>query len=383
MKTLARLGMLIVVLGAIVYPLRLDDVPNLFPAGTPTPSGDTAVGPTPSPTGGETTLTQSPTATARATPRATPSRTPTLPPTLAPTPPPTPTPTPAPTPPPTPAPTPLRTPAPTPTPTITTGAWPTVRHIYQIVFENHESTEIIGSSQALYINSLIRGYEVATNYTAVAKPSQPNYLAMFAGSTLGVSDNDNHDLTAANLADQIEASGRDWRVAAQNYPLGCFTGASASDGADGSGTYTRKHNPAISFTQISGDPARCAKITDFAHFNPAVANYWMIIPNMCNSMHDCDIKTGDTWLKAFLPTILDSPAFKADGLIVITWDEGSTKIGGGGKVATIFISPKGKIVFSSPTAHTHYSLLRTIQELWGLPCLAKSCSANTMREFFP
>lgn len=380
MKTLARLGMLIAVLGAIVYPVRLDDVPNLFPAGTPTPSSDTAVGPTSSPTGGETTLTQSPTATARATPRATPSPTPTLPPTPAPTPTPTPVPTPVPTPS---TPTPS-TPAPTPTPTIATGAWPTIRHIYQIVFENHESTEIIGNvSQARYLNSLITAYEVATNYTAVAKPSQPNYLAMFAGSTLGVTDNNNHDLTAANLADQIEASGRDWRVAAQNYPLGCFTGASASGGADGSGTYTRKHNPAISFTQISGDPARCAKITDFAHFNPAVANYWMIVPNLCISMHDCSIKTGDDWLKAFLPTILDSSAFKADGLIIITWDEGSTSIGGGGKVATIFISPKGKIVFSSPTAHTHYSLLRTIQGLWGLPCLANSCSANTMREFFP
>lgn len=372
MKTLARLGMLIAVLGAIVYPVRLDGVPNLFPAGTPTPTSDTAVGPTPSPTGGETTLTQSPTATARATPRATPSRTPTLPPTLAPTPPPTP------------APTPPRTPVPTPTATIATGAWPSVRHIYQIVFENTESTKIIGNvSDARFLNTLITAYEVATNYTAVAKPSQPNYLAMFAGSTLGVTDNNNHDLTATNLADQIEASGRDWRVAAQNYPMGCFTGASASGGADGSGTYTRKHNPAISFTQISGDPARCAKITDFAHFNPAVANYWMIVPNMCNSMHDCSIKVGDTWLKGFLPTILDSPTFQADGLIIITWDEGSTSIGGGGKVATIFISPKGKIVFSSPTAHTHYSLLHTIQGLWDLPCLAKTCSANTMREFFP
>ncbi len=384
MKTFARLGLLIAVLGAIVYPVRLDGIPNLFPgglanlfpAGTPTPTGDTAVGPTPSPTGGETIFTQSPTSTvgssAGPTPRFSTSPTPTV------------RSTPAPTPVRTPVPTPVRTPVPTPTSTIATGAWPNVRHIYQIVFENTESTKIIGNlTDARYLNSLITAYEVATNYTAVAKPSQPNYLAMFAGSTLGVTDNSNHNLTAPNLADQIEASGRDWRVAAQNYPLGCFTGASASGGADGSGTYTRKHNPAISFTQISGDPTRCAKITDFAHFNPTVANYWMIVPNLCISMHDCSIKTGDAWLKGFLPTILDSSAFKADGLIIITWDEGSTSIGGGGKVATIFISPKGKIVFSSPTAHNHYSLLHTIQGLWGLPCLAKTCSANTMREFFP
>lgn len=370
MRRLRRLGLTIMILGAIVYPIRLDRGPNLQPGGSPAPSNDTAAGPTATPTA----LGATPEASPIGTPVAT--HTQTRAPTAGPTP----------TPPETPAPTPRRTPTPTPAPTPTnaTGAWPTVRHVYHIVFENRESTDIIGNvSEARYINSLITAYEVATNYTAVGKPSQPNYLAMFAGSTLGVSDNSNHDLSAANLADQIEASGRDWRVAAQNYPGACFTGASASGGADGAGTYTRKHNPAISFTQISGDPARCAKITDFAHFNPALANYWMIVPNLCISMHDCSIKTGDTWLKGFLPTILDSTAFKADGLIIITWDEGSTSIGGGGKVATIFISPKGKIVFSSPTAHTHYSLLHTIQGLWGLPCLAKTCSANTMREFFP
>ena len=78
MKTLARLGMLIVILGAIVYPVHLDGVPNLFvggvpnlfpgglpnlfPAGTPRPSSDTALGPTSSPTGGATNPTQAPTA---------------------------------------------------------------------------------------------------------------------------------------------------------------------------------------------------------------------------------------------------------------------------------------------------------------------------------
>ena len=226
MRTIRRLGMMIVILGAIVYPVRLDRAPSLLPGSTPTPSSDTATGPTASPTSAGATADATPIITTAPTAARTPIPTVTPTVTIEPTAPPTPTPTA----------TPRITPAPTPTATITTGAWPTVRHIYQIVFENHESTEIIGNvSQARYLNSLITAYEVATNYTAVAKPSQPNYLAMFAGSTLGVKDNDNHDLNAANLADQIEASGRDWRVAAQNYPLGCFTGASASGGADGSG----------------------------------------------------------------------------------------------------------------------------------------------------
>ena len=50
--------------------------------------------------------------------------------------------------------------------------------------------------------------------------------------------------------------------------------------------------------------------------------------------------------------------------------------------ATIVISPLVKAGFVSNTAHDHYSLLRTIQVAWSLPCLAHSCQANTLAEFF-
>ena len=107
------------------------------------------------------------------------------------------------------------------------------------------------------------------------------------------------------------------------------------------------------------------------------------MPNLCHDMHDCSVDIGDAWLKGFLPRILNSAAFKSDGLIFLTFDEGSSSLGGGGKVATIVISPKAKTGFSPGTAHNHYSLVRTIEALWGMPCMANSCSANTLREFFP
>ena len=100
-------------------------------------------------------------------------------------------------------------------------------------------------------------------------------------------------------------------------------------------------------------------------------------------MHDCSVATGDAWLRGFLPGILGSAAFKKDGLIVLTFDEGSSDIGGGGKVATIMISAKARTGFVSGHAHNHYSLVRTIEALWRMPCMANSCSANTLREFFP
>ena len=249
--------------------------------------------------------------------------------------------------------------------------------------ENEEASSIIGSSSAPYINGLAATYGLATNYTAVAHPSEPNYFALWSGSTQGITDDSVYNFTTGTtLADQIEATGRSWHVAAQNVPLFCYTGATASNGEDGPGNYARKHEPAISWTSVSGNANRCANITDFTHFDPNVGDYWFIAPNLCNDMHDCSVATGDTYLSGFMPKIINSAAFADGGVIFLTWDEGSTSTGGGGKVVTIVIGPLAKPGFSSATAHNHYSLVRTIEDGWGMPCLANACSANNLSEFF-
>ena len=264
----------------------------------------------------------------------------------------------------------------------TVPAVPAFSNIYVIVLENQEEPAIVGNSAAPYINSLIASYGLAGNYDAIGHGSQPNYIALVAGWTAGVTDNNNHDVTAPTVFDQIEASGRTWQVASENNPGGCFSGATASDGEDGTGVYVRRHNPAISFTSISGDPVRCARIGDFTSFNPAAANFSWIEPNLCHAMHDCSIAAGDAWLASFLPGLMASSAYQQGGLILLTFDEGTTNVGGGGQVATIVISPQAKTGFVSTIPHDHYSLLRTIQASWGLPCLALTCSANNLGEFF-
>ncbi len=262
------------------------------------------------------------------------------------------------------------------------GGVPSFSHVYVIVMENHEYSSIVGSSSAPYLNGLIAQYGLATNYDAVSHPSEPNYLALFSGSTQGVTDDGTYNLAGTNLADQVAAHQRTWRVFAQNVPLGCYTGASASGGPDGSGSYARKHEPAISFTDISGNAARCANIVNFSQFDPAAANYELIVPNLCNDMHDCSVATGDSFLKGFVPSILASPAFRTGGVLFITWDEGTTNLGGGGHVATLVIGPGVRAGFKSAVAHDHYSLVRTIEDAWGLGCLNQACSANDLREFF-
>jgi hypothetical protein len=261
------------------------------------------------------------------------------------------------------------------------AAVPSFRHVYLIVMENRESRSIVGNPAAPYINSLIARYGLATNYHAVAHPSEPNYLALFSGSTQGVTDDAVHQLARRNLVDQLEAAGKTWRVFAQNLPSGCFSGAVAHGGRDGTGTYARKHEPAISFKSIYSRPIRCAKIRDFTAFDPAAANFELIVPNLCNDMHDCSTAHGDTFLRSFMPKILGSPAMKGS-VIFLTWDEGTSALGGGGKVATIVIGPTVAKGYRSATPHSHYSLVRTIESAWGLGCLNRTCFANTLSEFF-
>ena len=265
----------------------------------------------------------------------------------------------------------------------TVAPLPAFSNIWLIVLENEEESAIVGNSSAPYLNSLAASYGLATNYDALTHGSQPNYIAMVAGWQVGVTDNDPHDLAAPTLFDQIEASGRTWQMASENNPGNCFTGATASNGEDGTGAYVRRHNPAISFTSISANPTRCALIQDFSHFVPGAASFSLIEPNLCHTMHDCSIAAGDAWLATFVPTIMASSAYQAGGLILITFDEGTTNVGGGGQVATFVISPQAKHGFVSAIPHDHYSLLRTIQAAWNLPCLAVSCTSNDLGEFFP
>jgi hypothetical protein len=261
---------------------------------------------------------------------------------------------------------------------------PAFGHVYVIVMENHEYGSIVGSTKAPYINALIRHYGLATNYTAIAHPSQPNYLALWGGAVFGVRDDGIHNISAKNLADQLAARGKSWHVYAQDLPSRCSKVSAAYGAIDlvgAAGWYVRKHEPAISFTDISGSAIRCARITRLSTFSPTAANFELIVPNMTNDMHDGSIAQGDAFLKAFVPRITGSSAFPTS-LLVITWDEGSTSLGGGGRVATLVISPRTAPGTRSATAHNHYSLLRTIENGWGLGCLNRTCTANDLREFF-
>jgi hypothetical protein len=281
------------------------------------------------------------------------------------------------------SPTPTMGPTPTPKPNPTaplSGTLPNFSHVYVIIFENKEYSTIVGSSSAPYINSLIAQYGLATSFTAERHPSEPNYIVLTSGGTQGITDDSVYDLGVNNLFDQVEASGRTWHAYMQGYPGNCFTGSSSAavvDGVGKSGAYVRKHDPAISYTDISGNKTRCANITNLAGFSPAAANFEFIAPNMINDMHDGTIADGDNFLKAFLPQITSSSAF-ANSVVFITFDEGTESVNGGGHIATLAITPNMTPGYKATAAYTHYSMLHTIEQAWGLPYLGSAASASSM-----
>lgn len=118
------------------------------------------------------------------------------------------------------------------------------------------------------------------------------------------------------------------------------------------------------------------------------ARYNFIIPNLCHDMHDSlgcpssdSVKSGDTWLAHEAPKILDSEAYKQGGGLFISWDEGE---GGDGPIGMIVLSPHAKGAgYSNTIRYTHSSLLRTLQEIFGVgPLLGDAARAQDLRDLF-
>jgi Phosphoesterase family. len=284
-------------------------------------------------------------------------------------------------------PTPLVTPAVTPIPS---PAATSVTHVVIVWLENAEYSDVSASSMP-YLTGLAATYGNATQYFAVSHPSEPNYLAFWSGSTQGATDDGTYNVAGASLSSQFAARGLSWRTYAQDYPTtaGCHTGSSYSGPVDGwgvAGDYARKHVPAMSFTSVSGT-AECNKIQPLAAFNPLV-NFAFVVPNLCNDAHGpavgpspCDLGTADAFLKAFSPQVFNSPDW-AHTLYIVTFDEGTSGSGGGGQVYTM-VARAGLSHLSSSATHNHYGLTRTIENIFGLPCMNNACSAVPLTEFLP
>jgi hypothetical protein len=240
-----------------------------------------------------------------------------------------------------------------------------------ILFENHSYSSIIGSSSAPYFNRLASLCGLATDYSSITHPSLPNYIALTSGSTQGITDDGSpsqHPLSVPSIFSQLPAGGS--RSLEESMPANCSLGSS--------GRYVARHNPEAYYTNIRGDCG--AYDVPLGGAADISARFTFVTPNLCNDMHDCSVATGDTWLSSFLPPLLASAEYRAGKTaIFITFDEGS---GGHAQVATLAVAPPVRPGARSGTAYTHYSLLRTTEEMLGLGLLGNAASAQSMRAGF-
>jgi hypothetical protein len=245
-------------------------------------------------------------------------------------------------------------------------------HIVEMVMENAEFGEVIGSPSAPYINGLARRYGLASNGYAITHPSLPNYIALTSGTTGGLdSDCTSCTVQAPNIVDQLEAAGISWRAYLEEVPTACFKGASSYG-------YAKKHNPFAYYPDVAGNPSRCANLVGFGALarnlrSGRLPTYSWISPNLCDDGHDCSLRTADLFLAGTIPAVLRE--LGPHGFLVLTWDEGSTDRGccgvaHGGRVATIVAGPDVRRGARESEPLDHYGTLATIERALGLPLLA-------------
>lgn len=245
------------------------------------------------------------------------------------------------------------------------------RHVVLIVEENKPFGAVVGSADAPFLNQLAARCGLATNYRAVAHPSLPNYIALTSGSTHGITDDAGpaaHPLAGPSLFSQLHGN---WRALEESMPVPCDL-VSAGD-------YAVKHDPAAYYTDLR--PGCRSRILPLGPRPDLSAAFTLITPDLQHDMHDGTVAQGDAWLAGQLPAILASPQYLSGRTVVlITWDEGG---GGDQRVATLVLAPTTPAGLRVGAAFTHYSLLRTVEELLGLPRqLGAAATATSMARAF-
>jgi hypothetical protein len=251
-------------------------------------------------------------------------------------------------------------------------------HVVIVVMENKNYSDIVGRpDEAPYLNGLAAGGAVFSHSFAVAHPSQPNYLALFSGSAQGVTGDDcPHTFTGVpNLGAELINAGLSFSGYSESMPSAGYTGC----GSYLSLGYVRTHNPWVDFTNVPA--ARNLTFASFPASYSRLPTVSFVIPNLCHDMHYCARDTGDAWIQRHLGSYA-SWARSHNSLLIVTWDEDGSTLGLGGdnnRVPTIFYG--AHVRPGTYTEHTsHYGVLRTVEDMYGLPHAGASASASPITD---
>ena len=245
-----------------------------------------------------------------------------------------------------------------------------------IVEENETYGNIVGNSQAPYLNQLIAQGKLFTNYAGVASGSNPNYLAMTSGLTSAPPP------PSPNIFQAIDASGGSltWKEFMESMPGNCAAGNSANVPGTGVALYTADHDPAYSYQANTSCGANDVPMTAGA-FNPAnLPDLSYVVPNECDDMHTLPaggqacpayfgsnpgsslVKMGDNWLASVVPSLLAQP----NVTVLITWDEGSMSTTPPEHIVALEAGAGVTPGSADNTAYTHYGLEAGLYQYFGL-----------------
>lgn len=239
-------------------------------------------------------------------------------------------------------------------------------HIVVVIEENRSFDQIMAISETLYIHALAKRGVLFTQSYGVSNPSQPNYLALFSGSTQGITSNAcPYTFDSDNLATRLLDRGLSFASFSESLPeegdLTCEYGG-----------YQRKHNP-VSNWQGTRLPTEANKrFADFPKDFSKLPTVSFVIPNQDNDMHDGNSTTADQWLKNNLAAYVGW-AMQHNSLLVLTWDENNYQKGN--HITTIMVGPMVKHGKSNQHIN-HYNVLRTLLDFYGLPALGASADAE-------
>ncbi|MGZ4530697.1 MAG: alkaline phosphatase family protein [Mycobacterium sp.] len=260
-----------------------------------------------------------------------------------------------------------------PAPVAVAQPLPVPAHIVIVVEENKPDSAVIGNKSAPYLNALAGAGANMTQSFAEAHPSEPNYLALFSGNTFGLTT-DACPVNAGatpNLASELLAAGYTFGGFSEDLP-------DVGSAACSAGKYARKHVPWANFTNV---PA--ANSVPFPAFNnrtdyASLPTVSFVIPNLDNDMHDGSVAQADTWLYNNLSHYANWAAGN-NSLLIITFDEDD----GGSKnqIPTVIYGAHVKPgAYSEPISH--YNVLSTIEEMYGLPKTGLAANAPAMADIW-
>lgn len=245
-------------------------------------------------------------------------------------------------------------------------------HVVVVIEENKTYADIAGNRRdAPYVNALAARGALFTHSYGVAHPSQPNYLALFAGVTDANGDTcppRGFNRNAPNLATELAAAHRSFTGYAEGLP-------SAGSHVCWSGEYARKHVPWADFSNVRAQWSQPFSALPAYAKLPTVA---FVIPDLVHDMHSASMARGDAWLHRNIGPLV-TWAMGHNTLVIVTWDESDRAIAN--HIPTIFAGPMvrpGR--YATPI--THYSVLRTIEDLYGLGHAGASVRAQPIRSIW-